>query len=602
MSLDCLPGVQRAQPSRFGTQMLVEGVRFRLWAPNIPSVSLKILDLEFEHPMTQCRGGWHEIEVPHALAGMHYVFVLPDGQTVPDPASRFQPYDVHGPSEIIDPRSYRWTDLGWRGRPWEEMIIYELHIGTFTPEGTFLAAIDKLKALQELGITAIELMPVADFPGRWNWGYDGAFLYAPDSSYGRPEHLKALVDAAHGLGLCVFLDAVYNHFGPEGNYLQSYAPIVNPDRHTPWGGAINYDDAGAAQVREFIFANARHWLMEYHFDGLRLDAVQEIQDIGPRHMLVELAEQLRRVTDGRHIHLIVENSDNEAGWLKRGLDGEPWLYNAQWNDDLHHSLHNALTEENAWYYADFDKKLDLVGRSLAEGFGFQGEYLEHEKRFKGEPSAFLPATAFVAYAQNHDQIGNRPYGERITDIVSSEKARFWTAINLLSPQIPLLFMGEEWHAKQPFIFFSDVGAELADKVREGRRDEIKSFLPQPEKGHPPDPLSEDTFKTSKLDWSQREELSHSEALAHYRQLIALRRSEIIPRLYEMDGNSGRYELDGSILTVAWQLGDGMRLNLLANFSDQALSCGAVGGDVLWIEGHFNETVIGPWTAVFSLAQ
>ncbi len=599
-----LHGIQREQETKFGTHILTNGVRFRLWAPLAKAVSIKIYDLERVVPMTALTRGWYEIEVEDALAGMRYRFVLENGQEVPDPASRFQPEDVQGPSEIIDPRSYAWQDAGWRGRPWEEMIVYEVHIGTFTKEGTFRAAIDKLDDLVELGITALEIMPVADFPGRWNWGYDGAHLFSPDASYGRPEDLKALVDAAHRKGLSIFLDVVYNHYGPKGNYLEVYTPLMNGEHETPWGPAVNFDSEGSAVIRDFVFANARYWLNEFRFDGLRFDAVHEIYDYGPRHMLQDLAEQIRASTDGRFIHLIAENSDNQAGWLKRRDDGAPWLYDAQWSDDIHHSLHNAITGETFWYYADFNNRIDLVGRALAEGLGWQGEHMEHEGRQKGEPSAFLPATAFVSYAQNHDQTGNRPFGERISHLVSPACARLWAAIYLLSPQIPMLFMGEEWGAKQPFLFFSDVGEELAAGIREGREKELATFPRCEDQGVPPDPMSEETFRACKLNWDDREEGEHARFLSLYRRLITLRKAEIVPRLSGMAGNSGRYELLGNrTLRVTWTLGDGSELTLVANLSSEPFNgINVWGEDHLWLEGFATGDTLEGWSVVFTLKR
>ena len=350
---------------------------------------------------------------------------------------------------------------------------YELHIGTFTSAGTFLAAIDRLEDLVDLGITAMELMPVADFRGRWNWGYDAAMLFAPDSSYGRPEDLKRFIDEAHARGLMVFLDVVYNHFGPEGNYLAIYAPVTTDKHTTPWGDGVNFDDEGSRMIRDFVMANSRYWLNEFHFDGLRIDAVHEIADSGPKHMLQDLAEQIRAATDGRHIHLVAENSFNQSSWLTRRDDGTPGLYTAQWSDDIHHGLHTMATGEGHWYYADFLGRMDLLARALAEGFGWQGEHMQHEDVDKGEPSAFLPPTAFVSYIQNHDQIGNRPFGERLTHVVPREAVRALAAIYLLSPQIPLLFMGEEWAAAQPFLYFSDMGEDLADSIRTARRAELE---------------------------------------------------------------------------------------------------------------------------------
>ena len=597
-------GLQREQETKFGTQVMPHGVRFRLWAPLSEAVSLKIYDLELVIPMIAQARGWYEVEVEEARPGMRYRFVLENGQEVPDPASRYQPEDIDGPSEIIDPRAYAWQDGGWRGRPWEEAIIYEVHIGTFTPAGTFRAAIEKLDALVDLGITAIEIMPIGDFAGRWNWGYDGAHLFSPDHTYGRPEDLKALVDAAHARGLSVFLDVVYNHFGPKGNYLQVYAPLMNAEHQTPWGPAVNFDAEGSSVIRDYVFANARYWLNEYRFDGLRFDAVHEIRDYGPRHMLQDLAETIRASTDGRHIHLIAGNSDNQAGWLKRREDGAPWLYDAQWSDDIHHSLHNAITGESFWYYADFNNRIDLVGRALAEGLGWQGERMEHEGREKGEPSAFLPPTAFVAYAQNHDQTGNRPFGERISHLVPPACARLWAAIYLLSPQIPMLFMGEEWGAKQPFTFFSDVGKDLADAIRKGREEEMATFPRREEQGVPPDPMAEATFKACKLDWKDRKQDEHARFLSLYRRLIALRKKEIIPRLAGMQGNNGRFELlTERALRVTWTMGDETELSLVANLSAEPVNGLSLwGSDHLWLEGFATGDTLEGWSAVFTLRK
>lgn len=593
--------VQREQEMKFGTQFTANSVRFRIWAPQSNSVALKIYDLDLVRPMQKLLRGWYEIEVEEAVAGMKYRFVLDDGSEVPDPGSRFQPEDVHGPSEIIDPLAFTWNDLGWRGLPWEQHIVYELHVGTFTQEGTFLALRDKLDYFVELGITAIELMPISDFAGRWNWGYDGAQHFAPDSSYGRPEDLKALVDAAHAKGISVFLDVVYNHFGPSGNYLSGYTPLTTEKYDTPWGSAINFDAPGSAVVRDYFFANARYWLNEYHLDGLRFDAVHEIRDEGFRHMLQELAEQIRAATDGRHIHLVVENSDNHAGWMKRREDGAPWLYDAQWNDDIHHALHATLTGENVWYYADFEGRLDLVGRALAEGFAWQGEYMPIESRHKGEPSDYLPPTAFVSYAQNHDQAGNRPFGERIGHLAPVNVLRLWASIYLLSPQIPMLFMGEEWNAEEPFLFFSDI-TELAEPIRAGRLKELESYPDEQHKGTPPDPMAESTFDLCKLNWDWDQNEEHKRHAALYRHLIALRKQHITPRLAGMQGKSGRYQVLGEkVVQVDWTLGDGSTLSLTANLSAEPFDGVNVWGeDHLWLEGFATGSTLEPWSAVFTL--
>ncbi|RYE51445.1 MAG: malto-oligosyltrehalose trehalohydrolase, partial [Hyphomicrobiales bacterium] len=503
--------IQRAEVTKFGTQVTGNGVRFRFWAPQCEAVKLRLGRVAGnDQPMIKLPRGWFELEVPGAGPGTQYSFVLPDGTAVPDPASRYQPDDVHGPSEVVDPRAFAWTDEGWRGRPWEEAVFYQLHVGTFTREGTFKAAISKLDYLVSLGVTAIQFLPVADFAGRWNWGYDGVLHFAPAASYGRPEDLKALVDAAHARSLMVFQDVVYNHFGPDGNYMALYAPITTEKHMTPWGPAVNFDDEGSAMVRDFVVANARYWLNEFHFDGLRFDAIHAIEDSGHRHMLLDLAEKLRTSTDGRHIHLVLENSKNQSGWLKRRQDGTDGLFTAQWSDDIHHGIHTAVTDESHWYYADFHGRPDLLGRALAQGLAFQGEFKKSEGHDVGEPSAYLPPTAFVSYIQNHDQIGNRPFGDRITDLAPAQAVRSIAAINILAPHIPLLFMGEEWAAPQPFAYFADVNDALADAIRTGRAEEFKD---SPDAGDsdrkPPDPINEDTFNACKLDWDDPHKPVHA---------------------------------------------------------------------------------------------
>lgn len=596
--------IQREQTMKFGTQLTSAGVRFRLWAPGASCVSLRLIGQSDPIQMTSQPRGWFEVEVPGSGPGDLYRFILDDGTEVPDPASRFQPHDVEGPSEVVDPRGFGWTDLGWTGRPWEEAVIYELHLGTFTPEGTFRAAAEKLDHLAELGITAIELMPVADFPGRFNWGYDGALLFAPDASYGRPEDLKALVDAAHRRGLMVFLDVVYNHFGPKGNYLSIYAPVMTDKHHTPWGPAVNYDDDGSQMIRDFVMANARYWLNEYHFDGLRFDAVHAIADAGPKHMLQDLAEQVRAATDGRHIHLIAENDLNQANWLARRPDGTPGLYTAQWSDDIHHLLHTFATGEHFDYYEKYAGRVDLLGRALAEGFAFQGEITDDKGRTKGEPSAYLPATAFVAYLQNHDQIGNRPFGDRLTSLSSPRAVRALIAIQLLSPHIPMLFMGEEWGSRQPFFYFTDVGDDLAEPIRAGREQEAVSV---PQGLHPneplPDPMAEATFRGSKLDWENCAETDGASRLDLYRHLLTLRRQHIVPRLKGLKGNAGRYDVIGHrALRVLWQLGDDSTLGMIANLSDDPLSNADVWGkDHLWLQGFATGSTLEAWSVVFRLS-
>ena len=589
----------------FGAELQADGkVRFRLWAP--PHREIQI-ELDGEAGAMQPVGeGWHELVTDHARAGTRYRFVLPDGLRVPDPASRYQPQDVHGPSEVVDPAAYVWRDAGWNGRLWEEAVVYELHIGAFTPEGTFRAAIGKLDHLVALGVTAIEIMPIGDFPGRRNWGYDGVLPYAPDSSYGRPKELKALIEAAHARRLMVLLDVVYNHFGPEGAYIHPIAPQTFTDRHkTPWGTAINFDGPESGPVREFIIHNALYWIEEFHLDGLRLDAVHAILDDSPKHLLEELAERVRAAAPGRHIHLILENEENRAKHLMRGENGEPLWYTAQWNDDVHHVLHVAASGETKGYYADYKGDTEKLGRALAEGFAFQGELMPYRGRPRGEPSADLPPTAFVAFIQNHDQVGNRAFGDRVTDFASAAAVRAITAVYLLLPQIPMLFMGEEWGAVQPFPFFCDFGPDLADAVRKGRRDEFARF---PEFQDPktreriPDPMAEETFASAKLRWEDIAREPHAGWLDWYRRVLVIRHAEIVPVLGAIR-EAGRYEVlgEGAVI-VRWQFGEGGVLMLAANLAGTPAPGFPNGsGRVLWQEGEAGEDgTFGPWTVRWSL--
>ncbi|MGE0746829.1 MAG: malto-oligosyltrehalose trehalohydrolase [Rhodospirillales bacterium] len=570
-----MTGTRRAHAMPFGAGVLEDGrTRFRIWAPAARSMSVRLPDRTL--PMSAAGGGWHETVSDAAPAGTRYRYVVDGGTEVPDPAARFQPDDVHGASEVIDPRAYAWSDGAWRGRPWHETVLYELHVGTFTAEGSYAGVAARLDHLAELGITAIELMPLADAPGTRNWGYDGVCLYAPEARYGRPEDLKALVDAAHSRGLMVFLDVVYNHFGPEGNYLSQTAPGFFTERHhTPWGAAINFDGDDSAPVRDFFVHNALYWIEEYHFDGLRLDAVHAIVDDSHPHILTEIAESVRSaIPSDRHVHLVLENDDNAARFLRRDAEGRPRWYDAQWNDDLHHVLHCAITGESAGYYTDYtDHTADRIGRCLAEGFDYQGEPSRHRGGARrGEPSAALPPTAFVGFLQNHDQVGNRAFGDRIDRLAPPPAVLAATAICLLAPSPPMLFMGEEWAAAQPFPFFCDFGPELAEAVRQGRRREFERF---PEFADPaarariPDPQDEATFARAVLDWSARDREPHRGRLAYTRALLRIRAEEIVPRLRGIAGDQPGWRVDGGALRVEWRLGDGSRLHLLANLTDAA---------------------------------
>jgi maltooligosyltrehalose trehalohydrolase len=596
----------------FGAEVLEEGgVRFLLWAPGVDQVTLCLEGTTEETtlPMRAEADGWFVIETELAGHGARYRYRLPNDLRVPDPASRYQPEDVHGPSEVIDPGRWDWQDTDWRGQPWEQAIIYELHIGTFTPEGTFAAAMGRLDYLRELGVTAIEIMPIADFRGDHNWGYDGVLLFAPDSRYGRPEDFKAFVQTAHAKGFMVLLDVVYNHFGPEGNYLHQYAPLFFTDRHkTPWGDAINFDSPGSHWVRQFFIHNALYWLEEYHLDGLRLDAVHAIVDDSDPDILFELAETVHRKLGGqRAIHLILENYNNNARYLERGPSGQPKWYVAQWNDDIHHALHVLITGERDAFYADYsDDPGGYLARCLSEGFAYQGEpSFFHDGRPRGEPSAHLPSIAFISKLQNHDLIGNRALGERITDLAEPDKVRAATALLLLAPSPPLLFMGEEWGAKEPFLFFCDLGPELAQSVTEGRRREFTAFpaFRDPNaRERIPDPMDVQTYRRSILDWDALSQSPHKEWLSFHRELLKLRQQAIIPRLKGMhDGQKHSRLLSPWALEAHWTLGDGSRLTLLANLDDApATEITPPRGDLLYashdrVPSELTRNTLLPWS-------
>jgi maltooligosyltrehalose trehalohydrolase len=567
--------MKRRHDMPFGAECRDNGnVRFRLWAPAAKQVELCPVtsDGSARFALDRSGQGWFELITDAAKPGSQYFFRIDDEKNVPDPASRFQPRDVHGPSEVIDPDAFDWQDGAWRGRPWEEAVIYELHVGAFTPTGDFSSVRERLDYLADLGITAIELMPVADFPGKRNWGYDGVFPFAPDSSYGRPEDLKNLVQSAHGRGIMVFLDVVYNHFGPEGNYLSAYAPQFFTDRHrTPWGNGINFDGADSRVVRDFFIHNALYWLTEYHFDGLRLDAVHAIIDDSTPHFLRELADIVRNsIESDRHIHLILENERNQACYLRRTENSQPRMYTAQWNDDIHHAAHVLITGERDGYYSDYTRHpLDQLGRCLVEGFAYQGQASQYRNgECRGEPTTGLPPTAFVSFLQNHDQIGNRALGERLIKLADPRAIRAMAAILLLAPSPPLLFMGEEFGAETPFLFFCDFEKELAAAVTEGRRDEFGHFsrFDNPaDRERIPDPNAATTFEASRLRWEVVDQSCHRAWLRFYRTLLTLRAQHIVPRLFPGCDVKAGYEVHGARgLTAYWEFSGGSRLSLLAN--------------------------------------
>ncbi len=579
----------------FGTRVLEGSVNFQIWAPSAKEVAVCLFDGSNEKllPMKAAQEGWFDLTSTEAAPGMKYKFVIDNDLRVPDPASRFQPEDAHGPSEIVDPRSFAWQESEWIGKPWEEAIIYELHVGTFSAAGTFKGVQERLDDLIALGVTAIELMPLSDFPGAHGWGYDGVLPYAPESRYGRPEDLKELVQAAHQKGLMIFLDVVYNHFGPDGNYLHAYAKQFFTERFkTPWGAALDFTAENRGVVRDYFIENALYWINEYRFDGLRLDAVHAITDLSERHFLEELAI---RVAEGpgleRRIHLVLENDRNESEFLKRGIDHHPEFHTAQWNDDIHHCFHVLATGETAGYYEDYAKAasgketIEHLAVCLTEGFAYQGQPSHHQDgKLRGQPSAQLPPTAFVSFIQNHDQIGNRALGERIAALVSEEKARALAAVYLLAPAIPMLFMGEEWGSKQPFYYFCDLNDQLAPLITEGRRKEFAKFpefSTEEMREKIPDPCNSKTFERSKLNWHEREQPVHKQMLQYYQRLIEIRKNEIVPKLLTWHMNTSphssgtairaSYELFGeTALAANWALSADSHLWLFTNLGDQKL--------------------------------
>jgi malto-oligosyltrehalose trehalohydrolase len=548
---------------QFGARLTPDGASFHLWAPAAKRVDLL---LEKPQPMRRGEDGWFSADIAGVRAGACYKFRIDDEIDVPDPASAFQPDDVSGPSELIDHSSYRWRASNWRGRPWQDTVLLESHVGTFTPDGSYRAMIGKLDHLVECGITALELMPLADFAGSRNWGYDGVLWYAPDSAYGRPDDLKALIDEAHLRGLMVFLDVVYNHFGPEGNYLGRYAPTFFTEAQTPWGSAIDYR---VPEVSAFAIGNALYWLREYRFDGLRLDAVHAIPGLGEISMLHDLSRAVGELAAeaGRHIHLVLENDDNAASLLDARQDPPRGSYRAQWNDDYHHAWHVLLTREIHGYYGDYAKSpLRDIARALGSGFVYQGEPSAHRGgALRGEPSGALAPKAFVNFLQNHDQIGNRALGDRLESLAETKAIEAALAITLLAPTVPMLFMGEEWGSKAPFPFFCDFQGDLAEAVRRGRREEY-AWAYSRYGDEVPDPLAASTAESAVLDWDSRDGPSGRRRLALVRHLLAIRRREIMPRLPGAAFGEAHAADDG-LLTATWRMGDGAILRLKANLSN-----------------------------------
>jgi malto-oligosyltrehalose trehalohydrolase len=548
----------------FGAAVGPDGVRFAIWAPSATSANVEVDGRSVV--MERAADGFFYGFDPDAAAGSRYAFRFDSAElAVPDPASRFNPDGVHSASEVIDADAFDWPDDGWRGRPWTEAVIYELHVGTFTPEGTYAAALERLDYLVDLGVTAIELMPLSATPGRWNWGYDGVLPYAPHAGYGRPDDLKRFIAAAHARNLMVLLDVVYNHFGPDGNYIGSYAPEFFTARHkTPWGNALNFDDAASRVVRQYFIHNALYWLEEYRFDGLRLDAVHAILDDSNPSFLRELAAAVHALELERPLHLVLENDSNDAALLERDAVGRPVAYTAQWNDDFHHALYVLLTGEKRGHYADYQSPCDHLLRILLEGFAYQGERSAYRGAPRGSPSAALPLEAFVNFLQNHDQIGNRPDAARLWRLLERRRQLAAETLLALLPTPIMLFMGDELHAPSDFPFFCDFTGELGRAVTEGRRNEFGSLWRDIDVSGVPGPTTEAARRAAVIDWTALAREPHRGAFERARQQLAVRRRELHPRL-PARAAAGK-ALGPCTLVASWTLADGKTLALAANLA------------------------------------
>ncbi|MEL7638815.1 MAG: malto-oligosyltrehalose trehalohydrolase [Solidesulfovibrio sp.] len=549
-----LPGSLPVGPQKTGPASW----RFTVWAPRCRHLDLILPETGTAVPMERLAGGCFTVERAGLAAGARYLFSLDGRLRRPDPASRHQPDDVHGPSALVDVAAFAWTDAGFVPPPPNRRVYYEIHVGTFTPEGTFAAVIARLPHLRELGVTCLELMPVSQFPGGRNWGYDGVAPFAPCQAYGGPAGLARLVDACHAHGLAVVLDVVYNHLGPEGNYLRDFGPYFTDRYRTPWGEAVNYDGPGSAAVRAFFLQNALYWLRDYHIDGLRLDAVHAIYDQGPVHFVAELAETVAawQAAAGRRAFLVAETHLNDPAVITdtscggMGLDG-------LWNDDFHHAVHAWLTGEKRGYYADYGGR-DDVATALADGFVYAGRPSAFFGHVRGRSAGHLPADRFVNCLQNHDQIGNRARGERLVTLVGTDAARLASALLILSPGSPLLFMGEEWGETNPFCYFiSHLDAGLVEAVRRGRRREFARFR---WRGAVPDPFDGATFAASRPDWGRLAAPDNAAMLAWYRALLALRAAS--PALRETRRH----------LTRVWPLGDAKALAMERRGADGRFLC------------------------------
>ncbi len=549
-----------------GANLSNNGVRFRVWAPQKTSVSLVVREESRDIPMDPERKGYFTAFLKDIEPGTSYFYLLNGDQPRPDPVSRSQPDGVHGPSQVIDPNEFKWQDQEWRGIPKEEIILYEIHTGTFTEEGTFESIIPFLDYLKkDLGVTAIELMPVAQFPGNRNWGYDGTYLYAPQNSYGGPNGLKALINACHLKSLAVILDVVYNHLGAEGNYLGDYGPYLTNRYQTPWGAAINFDGPESDEVRRFMIDNALYWATEYHVDGLRIDAIHGIFDFSARHILLDIGEAVHRQAKrlGRPMIVIAESDLNDVRIINPPNRGGFGL-DAQWNDDFHHSLHTLLTRERKGYYQDFGH-IDQLVKALREGFVYSGQYSSFRRRRHGSSSKHLPSDKFIVFSQNHDQVGNRLRGERLSTFVSFESLKLAAGVVLFSPNIPLLFMGEEYGEETPFQYFvSHSDQELIEAVRRGRREEFAAFNWQ---GEMPDPQSEETFLHSRIRLGLHRHGKHKTLFEFYRTLMKHRKEISSLSHLSKTGTEIRGCEEAPTLTMRRRYGED-RICSIFNFSEK----------------------------------
>lgn len=545
---------------------------FTLWAPLLDQVAVKVVSpSERLLPMQATEQGYWKLQADDIEPGTLYFYQIGDDIDRPDPASHFQPQDVHGASAVVDHQGFSWTDSQWSGVPLEDMIIYELHVGTFTPEGTFKAIIPRLGELRDLGVNAIEIMPVAQFPGDRNWGYDGVYPYAVQHSYGGPEGLKKLIDAAHQQGIAVILDVVYNHFGPEGNYTSQFGPYMTETYKTPWGMAMNFDDAHSEGVRNYFIENALHWFEHYHMDALRLDAIHAIYDLGARHVLQELADDVAALSHrvGRKLYLIAESDLNDVRVIREKEKGGHGM-DTQWSDDFHHALHTLLTGEQIGYYEDFGR-CEQLATAFKESFVYSWKYSPHRRRYHGSDASDRPGVQFVVCTQNHDQVGNRMLGERLSQLVSFEALKLAAGALLLTPNIPMLFMGEEYGEDHPFLYFvSHTDPDLVKAVREGRKQEFAAFHLE---GEYQDPESVETFQTSKLQWDKQHEGNHKALRSLYQRLIQFRRT--IPALQKLDKqNLNAYADESNQLLFLHRWQGENQIFCIMNFNKQAVTISA----------------------------